>query len=285
VDAELPVDSGLPAYGPPVVVFLLFLAGLLALGSALLVRSAVGSSRRAARLTAIAPTGCGELVDEAGAVASQLGRAALSREAEITGTGRPAGTPLLGPFSGQPVLWYSATITHHYWKTTTSTDNQGRSSRSRTRAKEVVSTEVSDAARLGVADGTGTVEVALRGARIDEPRLLHDRMQPPAPGTGRPSFTIGPFTLGGGSSTIGYQHVELALLPGEELYVCGTVRPAAAGGVELAAVAGRELLVSTRSEQELIRSYLRSAQLKGAGAVAVGLVTVAALVGAVTVLI
>ena len=261
------------------VLLLLVLAGLCLAGSAVLVRSAVGSSREAARLTSIAPSPCGELVDEAGAVTAQLGTRALRREAEVSGVGGPAGTPLLGPFSGQQVLWYSASITHHYWKTTTSTDGQGRSARSRSRAKEVVSTEVSDTARLTVSDGTGAIEVALRGARIDEPRLLHDRMQPPAAGTGVARLRIGRFELGGGSSTIGYHHVELALVAGEELYVSGTVRPAAGGGVELATAKGRTLLVSTRSEDELIHSYLRSAQYRGAFAIATGLGAVASLIG------
>ena len=262
------------------VIVLLVLAALLAVGGGLLVRSAVDSSRRAARLTAIAPSSCGELLDEVDAVTSQLGHGALRRETELTGMGSPAGTPLIGPFSGQSVLWYSATITHHYWKTSHSTDSQGRSTTSRAKAREVVSTEVSDAARLAVCDGTGAVEVALRAARIDQPRLLHDRMQAPPPG---PSLSIGPLKIGGRSSSIGYQHVELALVPGEQLYVSGVVRPAAGGGIELAAAPGHELLVSTRSEQELITHYLRSAQYKGAGAIGIGVAVVAALGGAVAV--
>lgn len=258
---------------------LLVLSVALVVGAVVLVVLASRSSRRAARLTAVATSTCAELVDEAAAVGAQLGRAALRREVELKGVGAPVGPPLVGPFSGQPVLWYSATVTHHFWKTTTSTDSQGRRSSSRTRATEVLSTETSDTARVLLDDGTGGVQVALRGAEVDGARVLHDQMTEGGGDVG-PSLSIGPFTLGGGSATIGYEHVEHALVAGEALYVCGTALSGPAGSLEVVGTEDAPLVVSTRSEEQLVRSAVRKGQWLSAGAVAAGLGAVAAGVGA-----
>ncbi|MCU1691328.1 MAG: hypothetical protein JWM64_419 [Frankiales bacterium] len=259
---------------------LLVLAVVLVVAAVLLVRAAVSRSRQAGRLTATATSTCADLLDEARTVTASLGPGALQRDVEVKGVGEAEGTSLVGPYSGRPVLWYRAKVVHHYWKTTHSTDSKGHTSTSRTEATEVVSTETSDDVRVLVRDATGAVPVVLRGARVDRPELLHDRLQPAE--AEETTLAVGPFSMTTrGGRDIGYQYVEEALLAGTTLYVCGTARSTPDGGVEVAG--GDDLLVSTREEEDVVRGHVRWAQGLSVGGVLCGVGAVAAGVGALVV--
>jgi len=174
------------------------------------------------------------------------------------------------------VLWYEATVTHHYWQRTSSVDGQGRRSTSRRKRSEVVSREVGNTVPLRLDDGTGSVEVDLRGARIDSPALLHEQLQR---GSDRaPVLRLGPLSFRGRTDTIGYTYRERALVEGDQLYVCGTALSRAGTGLTLAGAPGAELLVSTRTEQQLRASGLRRQQWTAVLAVLAALGAVALVV-------
>lgn len=201
------------------LLLLLLALGLAGTAGALLLIASRGR-RYLAQLASVPESSCAELTDESAAVARQLGSTALRKQVELNGTGRPGAAVLLAPFSGRPVLWYEATVTHHYWQRTRSVNGQGRRSDSRRKRSEVVSSEVGNTVPLRLDDGTGSVEVDLRDARVDAPHLVHEQLRQ---GADRgPVLRLGPLSFSGRTDTIGYTYRERALVEGDQLYVCGT---------------------------------------------------------------
>ena len=214
-----------------------------------------------------------DLEAEATSVREQLGHGALNRPCKVVGVAGPAGEPLVGPISGQPVIWYDSKVIHHYWKDHYSTDKHGNQRHRRTRHQEVLSHEVSSNARLLVDDGTGHVSVSLANARLDGTAKIVDQMRPQAATTARGHAA---------SSTIGYSHIEMALLPGESLFVTGHLRERPqGGGLEIVGDGKKGPFVSTRSETEVIAGRHRSATGQSVGALVCVAVAVVATVSAV----
>lgn len=219
-----------------------------------------------------------ELLDEAAEVRRQLGRNAVSRPCKLAGVGRPAGDVVAAPFSGRQVLWYDATVTHHFWKDHYSTDKHGNQRHRRTQHEKVVARERTERGRLALDDGTGVVEVVLTNARIDGAHVILEQMRQAldarstlaAPGSAGPAA----------SHTIGYKYVERAVLPGDVLFVAGLLREKPPGdGFEIVPDGTRGAIVSTRTEQEVLTTQRRVALAQSIGAAVLALATVALVVG------
>ena len=132
----------------------------------------------------------------------------------------------------------------------------------------MLSTETSDTARVALRDDTSVVEVALRGAEVDGARALPDQLTD-APEAGM-SLPIGPFTTGGGSDSGGYERVEQVLVEGEALSGCCPALSRPAGDLEVVSTEDAPLVVSTRSEEQLLEGFVRRGQRSSAGAAATG---------------
>ncbi|MGV3564529.1 MAG: GIDE domain-containing protein [Nocardioides sp.] len=158
----------------------------------------------------------------------------------------------------QPCVWYRQRTTRRYrsW----STDKDGR--RTSTNQEEVVADECSDAPFV-LSDGSGEV-------------LVH-------PAVAVDGATKG-HTLtrrGDGGDTLGYTLEEWLLPAGTTVFVAGEAAERG-GRIEIGAPEGRDMVLSTRSETELLRAAAGSARTAGiVSKVAAVAAVVLAVVGAV----
>jgi hypothetical protein len=156
---------------------------------------------------------------------------------------------LTAPFSGQPCVWYRSTVSHIYW----AWENHN-GERRRERKKRTVSEQRSDAP-VTLTDDSGTVLVDPRDATIDHPRKVFDEFE--KEGSTGFSLDLGTLTVNRGD-TIGFQREEWIIGPGEQLYVLGGVSDHT-GDVAITkpATDRGELLISTRSEEQILGSTQR----------------------------
>lgn len=216
------------------------------------------------------------LATETSTVATLTTLAATAREAagegsyrevvELSGEARPGpGGPLTSPETGTRCVWHSHTVTRRYTEVTK--DAQGNRSSS---TKEETVTDESSQVPFVLRDATGEVRieptVAVEGARKSLSEFRDGRR-------------------GGGRDTIGFEHEEWVLEPGTRLFVSGEVTEE--GGVlVLRAPAKGDLLITTRSEEQLLESAAGSARTAGiVSKVAAGAAAVLAVAGVVSLVV
>jgi hypothetical protein len=146
----------------------------------------------------------------------------------------------------------------------------------------VVSDLVSEAGFV-VDDGTGQVVVAPAGADVDHPEQVVDRFDrhdgSGSAGAGVLDSVLSAVLLSGDrSGTIGFETEEWIIRPGARLYVHGEVSDAS-GRLRFAKPDKGRYVISTRSEQEIVRGDRRNA------AIALGAAAVAAVAGVVLVVL
>ena len=187
--------------------------------------------------------------------------------------------------SNTPCVYYRATVTAQIEERQTTTDAQGRSSERWVRDDRVVSdTEQGTIFELCGADAS--VAVSAAGAKLDCPMETVDRFEPHMDDSGA-ALSIGGLSLDFGSfgsrqRLLGYRHEECVVPLEAHVFVHGGVDDAG-GRLTFRAADGRPLLISTRSEEQIVAGAERAASWQRIGAIcgAVGGValTVAALVG------
>jgi hypothetical protein len=197
---------------------------------------------------------------------------------EVVGTAQPGGSGLLvSQLKELECVWHKHKITHKYWETTR--DSHGN--RKRQQRSKVVSRHASTDPFL-VQDATGTIEVAPHKGINGADKVL-DRFEKDSGGNSK-QLSIGSLSLSlpSSNSSIGYQHEEWALLPGRQLFVHGEASDAQGTLVIGPPADGGLYLVSTRSQEQLLKS--ENGRMKGFGigaAVAAVAGLVLLLVGAV----
>lgn len=237
--------------------------------------------RSARRLTATETLACGDIATLAQTVAGEVGGGSFSQRCEVVGAAEPGpGGPLQAPESGAEVVWHRTKVSHRYWRMESVT-RDGKTVRERREHTDVVS-EVTSSAPFAVRDASGTVLVAPEGADIDDPEHVVDRFDrggaDGGPG-GVADALVGALLSGGDSGTIGFQHEEWVLRPGARLYVHGEVSDATGGLTFARPGDGGSFVVSTRSEEQMVKgkeTAARLATLGGAAAAVIGLVLIAA---------
>jgi hypothetical protein len=260
---------------------------LIAVGAALLVVAAVlyvlssRNSGAARRFTATENLTVAQLRELHAQVAGEGLGGAFSQVVDVHGEVRCA-DPLHAPMSGRPCVWHRSQVIAQIEERRTTTDSQGHRSTRWERDDRTVS-DATQGVDFELHDGAG-ITVAVHDAQIDRPLTVVDRFEPEdAPARGGPTLSIGPisFSSGPDQRLLGYRHVESVLPVGARVFVHGTATDAP-GELAFSATGGN-LLISTRSEDELVAAKLKSArwQLAGAGAAAAaGLVAV--VIGAMT---
>ncbi|NJP65963.1 GIDE domain-containing protein [Streptomyces spiramenti] len=167
---------------------------------------------------------------------------------EVVGAAHPAGQALTSQLAQRECVWHRHKVTHKYWETVRdSNGNSKRQERSR-----VVSEHTSGSEFL-VRDRTGEVLVD-PGKGVDQPEKILDTFEKGG-GRGGGTISFGSFSLpiGSRSGTIGYRYEEWALLPGRTVFVHGEADDSTGRLVVGAPADGGLHLVSTRTQEELLR--------------------------------
>lgn len=236
------------------------IAAVVAVVALLVGRSA---QRRRGRMLATETSTVATLTTLAATAREAAGAGSYREVVELSGEAVPGpGGPLTSPETGTPCVWHSHTITRRY--TQVSKDSQGN--RTSSTEEETVTDEASETPFV-LRDGTGEIRVepsvAVEGARKSLSEFREGRR-------------------GGGRDTIGFEHEEWVLEPGTRLFVSGEVCDE--GGVLVVrAPAKGDLLITTRSEEQLLESAAGSARIAGiVSRVAAGAAVVLAVVGVVS---
>jgi hypothetical protein len=147
---------------------------------------------------------------------------------------------------------------------TESTDNGTR--RVRRERSETVS-DISSTAPFAVDDGSGQVLVNPEGAEMDDPERVADRFdRATARDQIQESFLSSLFRSGNDSGTIGFQHEEWIIRPDTRLYVQGEVADRTGALIFEKPRDGGDFIISTRSEEEIVKGAEQAAKLAFAGA-------------------
>lgn len=247
-------------------------AGVIGLLAAVGCALAAHFARRRARvMTATETLAVEELRQLHEAAQSAAGPGQFRYRCEVVGAARPAGeTALVSQLKQVECVWYRHRVTHKYWETTR--DNNGN--RKRQERSRVVSQHTSEEPFL-VQDPTGLIPVQPHKG-IDDPDKVLDRFERDSGDSAR-ELTIGLLSLAlpASSGSIGYQHEEWAVAPGRQLFVHGEATDAQGTLVIGPPSDGGLYVVSTRSQEQLLKSA--RARERGFG-IAGGVLAVAGLV-------
>lgn len=187
------------------------------------------------------------------AAVGAAGVGAYRERIELEGTVAPGpGGPLSSEISTTECVWHRHKVTRHYEEVRR--DNEGRRRTSKRKDKMV---DTSTREPFILRDETGEIAVVpvngIRHARksVSEFREADRRNDSTDIRFGSFSLSLPRGNQGGG--TLGYQYDEWVLAPGTRVFVSGDVVDRN-GHLEVRAPEGGRLLISTRSEDELLAS-------------------------------
>ena len=189
---------------------------------------------------------------DAKAVSAEIGGGSFSKYIEVSGA-IVCESPLEAELSGTKCVHYETKVTREYEETYVETNSDGSSRTQTRRGTDNVSSN-SRSCLFSIDDGTGKIEVDPAGAEFH----LETTMSRFEPGEG--ARTIGSFVLNsmvnvGSRRTIGYRFEEKCLPVGRQGYVFGEIGDdAGALRVRRSKDHGKRLIVSLKSEAELVRS-------------------------------
>lgn len=197
-----------------------------------------------------------------GAAAQAAGVGYFVQKCEIAGAAMPAPAgSLTSEISGAECVWHKHVVTRKYWTSESQRDSNGRTRERRVQREERVAEQETGEAFL-VDDGTGQLLVRPAGA-VEHMTKTVDRFEPHEERAQGTELAVGGFKLRLPSrrreGTIGYQHEEWLVRPGEEVYVLGEVSDAS-GTLTIE----KPDLVSMKDEETLLREGRRRLRLLAA---------------------
>lgn len=233
-------------------------------------------ARRAARgMTATETLSCGDITTLAQGVAGEVGGGSFRQRCEVVGAAAPGpGGAIRAPESGQEAVWHRTQVTRH-WRERQTVQRDGRSVTEMVDRSETVSEIVSEAPFV-VRDDSGTIAVAPAGADVDAPEKVVDRSEQGDRADSAVEVVAG--ALLGSEQGERFEHEEWIIRPGARLYVHGEISDAT-GQVAFAKPADGRFLISTRSEEQIVKGKETAAKVAtwvGAAAAVAGVVLVVA---------
>jgi hypothetical protein len=221
-------------------------------------------------------TTCGDVLAIFDAVEDQVGEGSLTRPVQVRAAVVAAGT---APLSGEPAGWYRAVVTERYteWEAEPA-EEKPRFERTTGKAQErpeartlversKVHEEHTFPGPLVIDDGTGRLTVDLGRALVEHAAQVLDRLDadprhdPEKPGR------------------IGLHHAEWVVAPGVEVTVVGAASRGPDGVVVGDPNGGDDLIVTTRTRDQVVQASASSAQKLRVGA------AIAAVVGVLLVVV
>ncbi|MEV4422098.1 GIDE domain-containing protein [Patulibacter sp. NPDC049589] len=243
-------------------------------------RSERGKARKA---TATETLSCGDVATLSSGVAAEVGAGSFSQRCEAVGTAAPGPDGLVdAPESQVDAVWVRTKVIHKYW-VMEETRQDGKTTRTRREREETVSENESTTA-FQLTDATGSVVIRPDGADVDRPEKVVDRFEArSAMNQAGEGFLSSLLRVGNDTGTLGFQHQEWVIRPGEELYVQGEVSDRTGPLVFAKPEDKGDYLISTRSEDEIVAGAERNGKIAVAVAGVAGVVGIVLLIaGAVT---
>ncbi|MEW5855110.1 MAG: E3 ubiquitin ligase family protein [Myxococcota bacterium] len=225
--------------------------------------------QHAATLMATETSTVGALTQLAGEVAAEVGAGSFRQRVELKGTLRSP-EPLTGELSRQRCAQVVTRVQRRYEETVERTDSHGTTVRENRTGTETVS-ELRRVAPALVEDVTGQVPLDLEGASVELTKVV-DRFEPHSARVEQDILSLFAHavgTPGAGRRTLGYQFTEEILPLDRAVFVLGE---AVDEGGRLRVRKGPDgLVVSFKSEEQLVGEARSSAKWARVGAVACAL--------------
>lgn len=241
------------------------------------------ATRKHGRLLSVETSTTGALHAVHRAAVEAAGAGAFSERVELAGTTQPGPGGLLhSPLSETPCVWHKHMVTRRY----RDVQHDSKGNRTTSTREEVVTNEQSRDPFL-VRDADGEVLVrpskgSMSGTRKSVSRFEDKRERSSS------RIKVGSFELAlpseGDGDTLGYEYEEWVLLPGLHVFVKGEATDVSGELVVRNPKGAENLVVSTKSEDELIDAAVSTSRRNtlfaaGSAALAVVLVVLAFTIG------
>lgn len=225
------------------------------------------SQREVADLLAVETTTVGVIGQMHATALAAAGPGAYRERIELEGVVEPGPTGVLeAPVSRTPAVWHRHRVTRHYEQVRRDSNGNRQTSK---RTEKVV--DERSRQPFVLRDGSGAITVVpVHGVQHAHKTASDFRHSDRGERGAEISFGSFSMRLPTGGGTIGFEYDEWALAPGTRVFVSGQA-VCRNGQVEVHAPETGELLISTRSEQELLdraRSGHRLNRLLGIGCLA-----------------
>ena len=223
-----------------------------------------------------------ELIDEIRAEIPGPGSSGYADAHEFKGR-VSCDTPLVGEFSGKPAAIVNTRVEREIETLTEREDAEGNIQTEWVRSTDVMSSNRQETTFF-IQDDTGRLRIDPTGSNLALIKVVNRFEPPPAPdhtGAGQATISISGFSLSVPTvadthdrRTLGYRFVEEALPIGQSLYAYGEVVDTDNEGVLLRKPSDgkdRPYVLSTQSEEELVRAANQSAVFRKRAGVALAI--------------
>ncbi|GAB1433776.1 hypothetical protein MASR2M29_24200 [Spirochaetota bacterium] len=254
---------------------MIIVAAILAVIAVVLLFTARSHGKKALDIGSVETSTAKDLISLAEDVAKEIGAGSFSQQVELKGVAE-SGQSLKSEMTAEPCVWYRSVVTREYEENYTERDSDGKTTTRTRRGSEIVSSNERSIA-FALRDASGSITVDPDGASIDSVKVL-SRFENGELGTG---FSIGSFRFsvgvpGRGRRTLGYKMEEFILPLGKDLYVLGEARDES-GKLKVGKPSkkGARFIISTKSEEELLKAAKGGQKGLNIAAIALGIGAIA----------
>lgn len=198
-----------------------------------------------------------DLQELARQVAAEMGAGSFNQIAEVKGRCE-CESPLTSELAKVPCVYYKMQVSREYEETYWRTDANGYSHQETRRGSDIVASNIRHVP-FYVNDGTGRIKLLPEGAEFIADKVFSQfqsgEVSGPRLSLGNLSFDLSLFRPTSGTRTLGYRYEEEAIQPGKDLYILGEAADSSGElAIQKPAQKKNKFIISTKSEEELIRS-------------------------------
>lgn len=197
---------------------------------------------------------CGEIQEMAKQIAEEIGSGSFNERIKITGKVETV-SPLISELANRECVYYQSSVYRKFEDYETYEDSEGKTRERRVTKEELLSSN-SNQIPFELNDGSGKIQVNLKGASLDSMKVL-DQFVPGESSGSMLSFGSFSFNLGnrdwGRARTLGYRYEEYIIPVKASMLVVGEANDAG-GALSVVKPADKDYkyIVSLKSEQEYV---------------------------------
>lgn len=170
--------------------------------------------------------------------------------------------PLVGELSQKECVYYNTKVTHEFEERYQDRDSNGNSV-SKTRRRSEIMTKDTRHTSFYLEDETGKIRIEGEGADVDAVEVVNKLERHPQNNNlamGKLVLDLASIVLNKGHRTIGYRMEESIIPLDRRLYILGEVSGDTELVVKKPSTSGESFIITTKSEEELIRSQQSTAK-------------------------
>ncbi len=213
-------------------------------------------------------TSINQIIENHNEMSGSFGPGSFSLYSEVKGIAT-ANSPIRTEFSQQECVYYKSTVTREYEVLEKTKDASGKTSKRWVRKSEVVSNNENKSHDFVIKDNSGEILLQTEGSELHTKKTFSKFEEGNDDPKGGLNISIGSFSISSGSNyrTIGFKYEEYAIPTRTPLYVIGDANDRS-GRLQISKPTDkRPFIVSTKSEDEIIKQLSSSAKWMFYGAI------------------